>query len=186
MRLEPLGAYHAPALLWQYRDPQIAAWTGTEPLSDLDEVHRWLAREAEHGGRSNYAVMHADEGLIGVMCFARVDAAAFIHYWIGCDHQGKGHAVPAVSLAYEQAGSEGLVSLFTTCHRENVRSLRVLARTGFVPLDMPPLAGPDADMLFFERPLREHAPEPASRLAALLEALGWPLRIAEGSPPHTR
>lgn len=179
MRLEPMGFHHAHALLWQYRDPQIAAWASSNPMPNLDSVHAWIAEEAMRAGKRSLAVMHVDDGFVGEVGYIGNGETAFVHFWIGCDHQGKGYAAPAVTMMCAQAESDGIRLLFTACHSDNLRSQRVLARNGFTEMVMPPLEKEDKNLKFFVRKSADSSSENVfDQLDALLSYLGCPLNLA--------
>lgn len=174
--LEPLTVDHAAALLWQYRDPQIAVMTDLPHLLDLDAVHAWLDTQQAEEGRRNFALMHPWHGFVGVVSYIRHAHSAFAYFWIGCDYQGMGLAAPAVDMLIAQAQADGIAALFTSAFPDNARSLRVLAKAGFVPLDMPKRAGPDDELDFLVLQLAdiEHG-EQVPMLDALCRALQKPI-----------
>ncbi len=189
LRLESLNETHAAALAWQYRDPYIAHATDLPELADETAVHTWLAEQAAEVGRHNYAVMHLQYGFIGVVSLAAVGAQAFIHYWLGVDYQGQGHALPATTLLTTQARAMGMQTLFTSVLPDNRRSVRVLDKLGFGALAVPPLRDADAALQFSCLHLDGAAVEPDADLAALMTLcaqLDAPLLLAEltgANPP---
>ncbi|QNM95328.1 GNAT family N-acetyltransferase [Chitinimonas koreensis] len=187
LALEPLCDAHAAAFAWQFRDPQIALMVDLPALPDEAAVLAWLEQQQAEAGRRNFALMHADSGLVGEVSYVRDGDSAFIHFWIGCDHQGLGYAVPAVRMLAAQARADGVARLFTSAYADNARSLATLAGAGFMPLALPPLQAPDDELRFFALPLEAGAATPEAetlaQLAQLCAALDSPLALAAEACP---
>jgi ribosomal-protein-alanine N-acetyltransferase len=73
-------------------------------------------------------------------------------YWIAKPHWGKGIATEASELAISYAfGKLGLPCLIASVHKSNTRSLRVMEKTGFVPIKKASGEAPSGDELLFKR-----------------------------------
>jgi RimJ/RimL family protein N-acetyltransferase len=176
LSFELLDNLHIDDWLHQYRDPHIARLTGLPALRTPTEAEAYLREVAEVGG-AEYAIVHAQLGLIGCAGVRGTGDAAHIHYWIGNDHQGQGWGTSAVRLFVQLLTRQGVAHLFTSIHRHNLRSCRVLESAGFLPL--PGDLQTDADFTFVHAPLVQGMPLPAAalraRLAAVCELIGEPL-----------
>src|SRR5690606_13881926 len=95
LTLEPLDASHAPALLYQYRDPQIGIMVGLPPLATDSEVRDWISQQAADPGRQAYAIMHGDWGFTGYVALTVTGDEAYFCFWIGADFQGRRLAAEA-------------------------------------------------------------------------------------------
>jgi RimJ/RimL family protein N-acetyltransferase len=145
--LEPLDAAHAGDFLYQYRDQQISLMTRLPELASAEEFADWVDERAAQPRRIDLAVMHAKYGFVGVVSAHWETEGAFIHFWLGADHQGRGLAARAARLLLRQLTAQGIERAFTAVYPDNLRSLRVLQGLGFKRLPMRASA-PEADMLF--------------------------------------
>ncbi|QDQ28514.1 GNAT family N-acetyltransferase [Chitinimonas arctica] len=172
LRLETLHPDHSAAFLWQFRDPAISAMADMPAMAEIAEVENWI-KDVEAGQR-DFAVLHSEHGLVGVFSYNHDQAGhAFVSFWVGCDHQGRGYAGAALAMLLEQARAEGIVALYTSIYPNNIRSRRTLERAGFLPLARPRLRGADDQLLFYASPAHGAGwPE----LRALCRVLGQPLR----------
>ncbi|WP_035059830.1 GNAT family N-acetyltransferase [Andreprevotia chitinilytica] len=168
LTLDPLHPDHAPALFHQYRDPQISVMVRLDGFESLADAQAWIADLAATPERQHLAVMHADFGLVGVLCLTRIDNAAYFHFWIGADFQGRGFGEQAARLLLDSPAVQTLDALFTSAFADNYRSQKTLARLGWLPLPIKALP-PDDDMLFFHYPL-QGAPLPGADEQAMLIA----------------
>jgi RimJ/RimL family protein N-acetyltransferase len=146
--LEPLDDTHAADFFYQYRDPQIALMTRLPELADAEAVRCWIADRARQPDRLDCAVMHAELGFVGVVSAHRSRGDAFVHFWIGVDYQGSGHAAPAVRLLIRMLAVHGALRIFTAVYPDNYRSRRTLLSVGFVKLPIS-AAAPENETLFF-------------------------------------
>jgi RimJ/RimL family protein N-acetyltransferase len=72
-----------------------------------------------------------DESFVGMVNLASEYKTAMIDYWLAEDKQGKGYATLAVSSLAEFASSK-FYTIQALVKPENNRSIRVLARSGFM------------------------------------------------------
>ena len=180
LTLEPLDASHAPALHYQYRDPQIGIMAGLPPLATEDEASHWIVHHAAEAGRQAYAIMHADHGFVGYVCLAVAGEEAYFCFWIGVDFQGRRLAGEAGRMLCGVARGRRIATIFTSVYDDNVRSIRTLERIGFRPLALRALP-PEHDRRFFymrtgEREQREWKEgDPATELVAYYRRENLPI-----------
>jgi len=178
--LVPLDEDHAQELYEQYRDPQIGELTRLPDLDTPEAAREWIAEQSREAERATYAVMHIDNGLIGVVSIQAHDEDAYFYFWIGSACQGRGYGRRAARLLLRQTERGGTRRLFTSAYRSNRRSVHALMAVQFQQLSANALP-PDDDLIFFVR----HEGHPRldkealhARLGALLEANGSPIVLA--------
>lgn len=146
--LEPLDISHADAMIFQYRDPQIAIMTGLPALTTLEEMQQWIAEQLQLDHWAHYAIMHTDRGFVGYINLAVSEHAAFFCFWTGVDFQGRGLATEAGKLACEFARQLGISVILTSAYSDNQRSIRALERIGFAEIPIRALP-PDHERIFY-------------------------------------
>lgn len=145
-----LGKHHARALYRHQRDPALCALAGVTQLESVQAAREWIGA-ALAGNHVPLAIMHQENGLIGVANLAFVDTAldadgshsARFYYWIGPGFQGRGFGTLALQLLQGFATRIGVVHLFSTVHTDNHASQAVLSRLGarrlpFAASEQPP------------------------------------------------
>lgn len=171
LRLEPLGPEHADAVLSQYgSDPQISVMTRLPELNDRRETLAWIDEQRHQPGRMNYAVMHEERGLVGVVCLYRAGSASYFYFWIGGEAQGQGLGSRAARCLFAQARAAGIDDVFTSAYLDNARSLRALEHLGFCRL--PVAAVDEDDLLFLHLPLTDDAMASADSIEKLKRLCG--------------
>nr|WKF61692.1 hypothetical protein HUO10_006224 [Paraburkholderia busanensis] len=183
LSIEPLGLEHADALLDAYADPHITEFANLPTLSDLEQVRAWLINDAAEAGRTSYAVIDSQRGLVGVVSLCRAGDAAHFYFWIDARAQGQGFGTRAARLLFEQARAAGIDEMFTASYAANARSHEALRRLGFHCL--PVRSVEDADVRFFHRRLvpangdAEHAAieNTVARFSALSAAIDSPVEL---------
>jgi type IV secretion system protein VirD4 len=178
LRLEPLASHHAPAMLQQFRDRQLAAQTMLPALTALADTEAWIAAQSAQPGRMTCAVMHRDWGLVGAVSLYAQGGAGLFYFWIGPDHQGRGYGVAAATTLLMMAQDHaGIHDFFAASGNRNAQANAALDRIGFRTLDAS-IATPNGAFGFHyigeeadDQPLRP-------RLAALCQATGLPLAAA--------
>lgn len=163
--IEPLDLSHAEALLYQYRDPQIAVMVGLPALTTIEKVREWIVEQDTEKGRINFAVMHRDHGFVGYVNLAVSAHASYFCFWTGVDFQGHGFATAAGRLACQLAKKQGIHVMLTAAYVDNARSIRALRHLGFVEIPIRALP-PDHDRLFFYLP--EQSAEPVDSIVTEL------------------
>jgi RimJ/RimL family protein N-acetyltransferase len=177
LMLDPLHADHAPMLLRQMRDPSIATMTVLPPLAEGDDGRGWIQARIDEGIAA-YALVHRSHGFVGYLDLRIWQSTAFVCYWIGADYQGMGFCAPAVTLACDFALRNGIDLLLSAAYGDNVRSLRVLRKCGFDPMDVRAMP-PDGDRIFVMRPAAPMREEQArQRLIDFCANTGSDLRFA--------
>ncbi|HEX5126192.1 MAG TPA: GNAT family N-acetyltransferase [Rhodocyclaceae bacterium] len=155
--IEPLDTQHAGDMLYQYRDPQIGLMTRLPAFSNTDETQVWIAQRIAETQRSDYAVMHAERGFAGVVSAHWTGPDAFMHFWIGTDHQSRGLGTRSAQLLLKQLVTQGMRRIFTAVYPDNYRSIKTLQRLGFGQLPMKAAAPEDA-MVFLAWALDDGEP----------------------------
>jgi RimJ/RimL family protein N-acetyltransferase/soluble lytic murein transglycosylase-like protein len=148
MVLEPLDASHAEAMLYQYRDPQIAIMTGLPAMTTLESMQQWIDEQLRESALAHFAIMHRDLGFVGYINLAISDHAAFFCFWTGVDFQGRGLATQAGKLVCDYARSFGVPVLLTSAYTDNQRSITALKRIGFTEIPIRALP-PDHERIFY-------------------------------------
>jgi RimJ/RimL family protein N-acetyltransferase len=148
MVLEPLDASHAEAMLYQYRDPQIAIMTGLPAMTTLESMQQWIDEQLRESAWAHFAIMHRDLGFVGYINLAISDHAAFFCFWTGVDFQGRGLATQAGKLVCDYARSFGVPVLLTSAYTDNQRSITALKRIGFTEIPIRALP-PDHERIFY-------------------------------------
>jgi RimJ/RimL family protein N-acetyltransferase len=146
--LEPLDLSHAEAMLYQYRDPQIAIMTGLPAITALEAMQQWITEQIQQRQWAHFAIMHADQGFVGYINLAVSEHAAFFCFWTGVDFQGRGLATQAGKLACEFARKLGVSVMLTSAYSDNQRSIRSLERIGFTQIPIRALP-PDQERIFY-------------------------------------
>jgi RimJ/RimL family protein N-acetyltransferase len=146
--LEPLDNSHAEAMLYQYRDPQIAIMTGLPAITSLESMQEWIDEQLREKQWAHFAIMHSDQGVVGYINLAISEHAAFFCFWTGVDFQGRGLATLAGKLACEFARKTGITVLLTSAYTDNQRSIRALERIGFTEIPIRALP-PDHERIFY-------------------------------------
>lgn len=186
LRIEPLHPVHAEGWLNACRDGTIAARTRLPQFHSRDQVepwlkHCWLATlqpvRDERAQCFSFAVVHAERGFIGAIRMHRFNGRAMFSIWIGPEHQGLGFGTRSTQLAADVwLPPLNIAELFAAVYSDNQRSLVLLARCGWSPLNC--FAESKARDLLF---LRWSAPQYARsanrraeipRLTRLLQGLG--------------
>lgn len=123
--LEPLHEGHHEALRCQMRDPLIGALAQMQPPTP---------EAAPSDGSVDFALMHADQGVVGQIGFRHHTDMAHFHLWIGADFQGQGLGTRAMTLLLGVLAAAGIEHAFSVVYRHNQRCRRLLARLGFSEL----------------------------------------------------
>jgi RimJ/RimL family protein N-acetyltransferase len=139
VRLRPVVAADAPALLEVFGDPEVARYLGIPLLRRPAEARR-MAEEIRDGARSGELLQWAitakdDDRLLGTCSLARISwnaERAEVGFAIGAAHWGRRLASAAVPLVVDFAFAElGFHRLEADVDPRNEASLRLLERLGF-------------------------------------------------------
>lgn len=150
--LEPLGHRHAPALAHQYRNPDTAGMTGLPPIdADLGAIEWIDMRNRE--SPATYAFMHARYGFVGYGDLFLHRDEGYLCMWLGEDFRGRGWGRALVRHLCALGQRAGLSVVWSSAYHANLPSLRAMAASGFLTLDLRALP-PDEARVFVYRPLR--------------------------------
>jgi RimJ/RimL family protein N-acetyltransferase len=137
IRLRPLRAEDADAMVAALQDPEIPRWTRVPSPYTHVEFEQWLASQAESrsaGEGVHLVVTDLDGrllGAVGVQDLA-TDSGGDIGYWVAREARGRGVATRAVRLLRDWLAAElGRPCLEILVHPENVVSQRVAEAAGF-------------------------------------------------------
>ena len=129
----------APALFEMGRDPEVTRWFSWGPYQDVSEPEAFIermAREREAGERLEFVIAGPDDvalGITGLSEFSQRDRRAVVGTWLGRAHWGTGVNRESKELVLALAfRTLGLQRVSAYAHPDNARSLRSLARLGFV------------------------------------------------------
>jgi [ribosomal protein S5]-alanine N-acetyltransferase len=133
------GPDDAPALFELARDPAVTRWFSWGPYEDMSEAAAFIERmahERDAGERLEFVIAGPDDvplGITGLSEFSQRDRRAVIGTWLGRSHWGTGANRESKDLVLHLAFETlGLRRLSAYAHPENERSLRSLAKFGFV------------------------------------------------------
>lgn len=129
--LEPLQERHLPAMLWQFRDPDIARRANLPAMNSRSDVEAWWQEEQEKENSHSYAVMHRDLGFSGICGVNIAEQDAYFYFWMGTDCQGKGLGPRATALTLKQMRKLGVQALYTAVYPDNQHSQSALEKSGF-------------------------------------------------------
>lgn len=153
LMLEPLGHHHCESFLWQYLDSDIPQWCSLPVFETTDHWHHWLRGELDTPNKRTFAVLHRNWGLIGSVSLTQLNDTGFFYYWIGSDFQGQGYGPAAVEMLLRHASQNiGLSCCFAKAYHDNYRSLRGLAKLGFVEIPFRVKAPRQREKLFYLGP----------------------------------
>jgi len=149
--LAPTSLPHAPAIQRLASHPDVAATTLMEHPYPEDGAIRFIEDLVlpERAAGRLYAFVMLDAGeVVGHISLKHVDlerGEAEVGYWVGRPYWGRGYASAAVrevaTFGFEDLG---LRRLYAHVLAHNPASGRVLEKAGFVPVELPPEAIPDA------------------------------------------
>lgn len=149
--LAPTDRAHAPAIQRLASHPDLAATTLLVHPYPEDGAIRFIEDLVlpERAAGRLYAFVMLDAGeVVGHISLKDVDrerGEAEVGYWVGRPYWGRGYASAAVreivTFAFEELG---LRRLYAHVLAHNPASGRVLEKAGFVPVELPPDAIPDA------------------------------------------
>ena len=123
-----------PTLFACEQDARVNALAGTKPRSWEDFSARWAEILADATGaatRVTPRVILLDNAVVGAVNISPQDGHDAIGYVVAPEHWGKGIATQAVRLLIGEFTSR---PLFATAAADNLPSLRVLQKNGFVEL----------------------------------------------------
>lgn len=155
----------------------LAPWEATLPKEagpntfSYREMIRTLRHRARQGHTMPFAVTY-DEAMVGQLTVSGITWGsarwANIGYWIAKDHAGRSIIPIAMALACDHLFSIGLHRIEVAIRPENVASLRVVEKLGFVEVGLAPgflhIAGAWRDHRIFQLRAEEVGGKLISRL----------------------
>lgn len=152
-----LAPYHAAPLQRYLGDPAVAVAVGLPVLSNLPLARAWIQAQQQAAvstGLLPLALLHEEHGLVGGAALHSPSAAGqcAFYYWIGRDFQKQGWGGIFIALLSRLAAARGAHWLGSFVSINNIRSARVLCRSGFQ-------ADPPAGAGFWRKPLATNREE---------------------------
>ena len=125
-------------------DPDVTKFMGWRRHESVEETRAFLAfsdAEWERWPAGPYLIEAADGRLLGAAGLRfQTPTTAVAGYVLAQDAWGYGYATEALSAVVTVAMDVGVHQLSATCHNENLASVRVLEKCGFVRAKLPGLA----------------------------------------------
>ena len=129
----------APALYEIYRDADAMRFRSSKPMSSLADAEQLITQQVfeEQNQRTERLGIYLQESgiLIGTAMFRYQQATpehCEIGYSIGKTYWGQGYGTEVVAWQLATLKSRGNTSIYADCHEDNMASLRLLAKFGFV------------------------------------------------------
>lgn len=130
IHIRPISVNDAePITLLLAGDTELALQTATFPIPYTLESARAFLGSSDP--KQNFAIV-AESALVGGAGFKHESGWIEIGYWIGRPYWGRGYATAAVALLIEEARRRGIERLTAEVFPNNLASMRVLEKSGFV------------------------------------------------------
>lgn len=137
LRLRPISVDDAPHLVRLLGDDREAVQCMSRmpwPL-DLEGARKWLRSVSL--GETTFAVLRPSDGAflgcVGFWLGKGDDSETFeLGYWIGREYWNQGYATAAVAKVLESARRMGVECLQALVRSENLASIKVLEKSGFI------------------------------------------------------
>ena len=142
--LRPVVAEDLPILYAHQADPE-AARVASFPSRDREAFFAHWARIREVPSGLARAVL-ADGQVVGNIVSWDAEGVRLVGYWIGREHWGRGIATAALAAFLEVDRTRPLHALVAV---DNVGSIRVLEKSGFVRSDERRSSGDDVEELLY-------------------------------------
>ena len=139
LRLRPLRAADAEAVLNLYSDPKVMRYLARPAFAELSQAHEFLEKALAayaEGSNLQLAIERKSDGAFIGLCllfrFNKPSARAEIGYALGSGHWSRGYAGEALAALVTHAfGPLALNRLEADIDPRNLASARVLERLGF-------------------------------------------------------
>ena len=139
LRLRPLVAADAPALLAAFSDPRVMRYWSTSPWTGIEQAQAFIERslEAQQSGDAlRLGIMRTGDGLLIGQCtlfsFSAQSRRAEIGYALRADAWGQGHMHEALCALLDHGfGEMQLNRIEADIDPRNAASARSLERLGF-------------------------------------------------------
>jgi ribosomal-protein-alanine N-acetyltransferase len=159
LRIEPLGHEHAEELFAALDHPSVGLYIGGPDVTTLDALHTRIDRLAEGPGADwperwwNFAARRVEDGVvIGRLEATTYDGWAEVAYVFGPEYGGQGFATEGARWLSEHLAAElAVTDQWAAIHPENVASIRLIERIGFLREDAPartPASYDEGDLVF--------------------------------------
>lgn len=129
----------APVLFEMGRDPEVVRYFSWGPYTGIAQAREFidsLTAKRESGERLEFVIADENDvaiGITGLSEFSPRDRRAVVGTWLGREHWGTGANRESKDLILTVAfDTLGLLRVTAHAHPENGRSLRALAKLGFV------------------------------------------------------
>ena len=142
--LRPVTAEDLP-ILFAHQADEVAARMASFPSRDRDAFFAHWARILEHPTGVVRSVL-ADGEVVGNVVSWDADGVRLVGYWIGREHWGRGIATAGLAAFLEV---ERVRPLHARVAVDNVGSIRVLEKCGFLRSDEPPSTDEDVEELAY-------------------------------------
>ena len=136
-----------------YSDTKAMKFRGSKPMTDLSDARRFVADQhlSEGGITTIRKVAELDGQVLGTVMLrfdrSKVDECE-IGYSLGREHWGRGLGTAVLSRLMEDLGRSTEISKLTAyCHRDNLASIKILERSGFVRVSL----DKDSGIFFYEK-----------------------------------
>jgi len=159
LRIEPLAPQHPEGLFAALNDDRVGRYIGGHEVTTLDALRARIVRlldgAPDGSGETwlNWAV-HADDVVVGRVEATLHSGIAEIAYVFGPVHWGQGYATEATAWMIGEVRALGCAECWATVLPENVASVRLLRRLGFIeaePGDLALQSYDDGDLTFVLR-----------------------------------
>lgn len=141
LSLQPMRQMHSADVLYQMRDPSIAAMTGLPDFENIHMVKEWIEEcgsfpkpniAANKTQKITLAIIHRELGFVGSVALNIVNSNAFFYFWIGADYQGKGFGPKAMKILIEAAKNKFFtLRFFAAAFFDNYRSINSFLKYGW-------------------------------------------------------
>lgn len=161
LTIEPLDQRHAPALFAALNDDRVGTYIGGPDVTSVADLRKRIEFLAagppadRHQIWCNWAVL-AEGTVVGRVEATIHDGIAEVAYVFGPAYWGQGYATEATAWMIDEVRSLGAQACWATVAPDNVASVALLERLGFVPapMDDTTLFSYDDGDLTFHRPAR--------------------------------
>jgi len=143
LRYEALGHEHADALVDALDDARVGEYIGGPDVSTVAALHERIDLLAQGPGRPGetwwnfVAIRSVDGALVGRLEATVYGEWAEIAYVFDPDQWGRGYATEGTQWLIDHLAENGVHELWAAVQPENVRSVRLLQRLGFLTMNRP-------------------------------------------------
>ena len=184
LALIPLDHHHLATFSWQYADPQIAERCSLPKFATNEQWQQWLDGIQANPNQHLYAIMDPEWGMVGNLSIEMTGSIGFVYYWIGQDHQSKGYATEALSMAIDMAVEQmGMTCCYAKALTYNTSSIKVLGNCGFKALPFELEKPFDGEQLFYCGP-EQSLPDSHEQCKALFHFMNSDIALAPSAEQY--